>query len=102
MGWYISGWDPTKESEEEDKKKAGERRERARRCYLAGVGRSPVLSDCSTEEEVVKAAGLLRETMTTTLDEHARKLKRWCSWSKPWWCEELKELRKDLGRARRK
>jgi len=39
--------------------------------------------------------------MTATLDEHARK-KHWCSRSKPWWCEELKELRKDLGRARRK
>jgi len=50
---------------------------------------------------VVEAAGLLRETMTATLDEHARK-KRWCLRSKPWWCEELKELRKDLGRERRK
>jgi len=101
MGWDISGWDPAKESEEKDKKKAGERRERAWRCYLVGVGRSLVLSDGSTEEEVVEAAGLLRETMTATLDEHARK-KHWCLWSKPWWCEELKELRKDLGRARRK
>jgi len=82
-GWDISGWDHDKISEEKDKKTAGERRERARRCYLAGVGRSPVLSDGSTEEEVVEAAGLLRETMTAALDEHARK-KRWYSRSKPW------------------
>jgi len=84
-GWDISGWDPTKESKEEDKKKAGERRERARRCYLAGVGRTPILTDDSTKEEVTEAAGLLREAMTVTLDNHARK-KRWCSRSKPWWC----------------
>jgi len=101
MGWDISGWDPAKESEEEDKKKARERRERARRCYLAGVGRTPILTDDSTKEEVTEAAGSLREAMTVTLDEHARK-KRWCPRSKPWWCEELKDLRKELGRARRK
>jgi len=45
------------------------------------------------------AAGPLREAMAVTLDAHARK-KRWCSRSKPWWCEDLRELRKELGRAR--
>jgi len=100
-GWDISGWDPARESEEEEKKKAEGRRAKARECYLAGVGRTPILSDESTKEQVTEAAGSLRESMTMTRDEHARK-KRWCSRSKPWWCEELKELRKDLGRARRK
>jgi len=100
-GWDISGWDPAKESEEEEKKKAEERQRKARECYLAGAGRTPILSDDSTKEEVREAAGSLREAMTVTLDEHVRK-KRWCSRSKPWWCEDLKELRKDLGRARRK
>jgi len=100
-GWDISRWDPTKESEEKEKKKAEERRAKARESYLAGVGRTPILSDESTKEQVTEAAGSLREVMTATLDEHARK-KRWCSRLKPWWCEELKELRKDLGRARRK
>jgi len=100
-GWDISGWDPAKESEEEEKKKGEERRPKARECYLAGVGRTPILSDKSTKEQVTEAAGSLREAMTMTLDEHVRK-KRWCSRSKLWWCEELKELRKDLGRARRK
>ena len=63
------------------------------------MGRTAILSDESTKEQVTEAAGSLREAMTATLDEHARK-KRWCSRSKPWWCEELKELRKGLGRAR--
>jgi len=100
-GWNISGWDPAKESEEEEKKKAEERQRKARECYLAGAERTLILSDDSTKEEVREAAGSLREAMTVTLDEHARK-KHWCSRSKPWWCEDLKELRKDLGRARRK
>ena len=100
-GWDISGWHPSTENEEEEKKKIEERRARARECYLAGVGRSPTLTDDSTREEVTEAAGSLREAMTVTLDEHARK-KRWCSRSKPGWCEELKDLRKELGRARRK
>jgi len=34
-GWDISGWYPTRESEEEEKK-AEERRARARECYLGG------------------------------------------------------------------
>jgi len=100
-GWDISGWDPAKESEEEEKKKVEGRRAKARESFLVGVGRTPILSDESTKEQVTEAAGSPREVMTATLDEHARK-KRWCSRSKPWWCEELKELRKGLGRARRK
>jgi len=63
------------------------------------VDTTPILSDGSRTEEVVVAAGPLREAMAVTLDEHARK-KRWCSRSKPWWCEDLRELRKELGRAR--
>ena len=63
--------------------------------------RTPILSDDSLRDEVVEPAGSLREAITVTLDEHVRK-KRWCSRSKPWWCEDLKELRKELGRARRK
>jgi len=100
-GWDISGWDPTKENEEEEKKKAEERKAKARECYMGMVGRTPILSDDSTTDDMVKEAGALREAMTMTLDEHARK-KRWCSRSKPWWNADLRELRKDLGRARRK
>ena len=90
-GWDISGWDPAKESEEEEKKKTEERRRRARECYLAGVGRTPILTDDSTKEEVMEAAGSLRKAVTVTLDKHTKK-KHWCSRSKPWWCEELKDL----------
>jgi len=43
----------------------------------------------------------LREAMVGTLNSHAR-AKRWCSRSKPWWTEELAELLKQLGRARRR
>ena len=100
-GWDISGWDPTKESKEEEKKMAAERRAKARECYVGMVGQIPILSDDSATEDMVKVAGALRETMTLTLDEHVRK-KRWCSRSKPWWNADLRELKKDLGRARRK
>jgi len=100
-GRDISGWDPTKESENEEKEKAENRRERVRECYVGLVERTPILSDGSGTEEVVVVAGALRKAMTVTLDEHARK-KRWCSRSKPWWCEDLRELRKELERVRRK
>jgi len=100
-GQDISGWDPAKMSEEEEKRKAEERRRKTRECYLAGSGRTLILSDSSKKEEVTEVVGSLREAITVTLDEHARK-KRWCSQSKPWWCEDLKKQRKDLGRARRK
>jgi len=37
-GWDISGWDPAKKSEEEEKRKVEERQRKARECYLAGWG----------------------------------------------------------------
>jgi len=100
-GWDITGWDPTKADGEEDQKKARERRENARKCFVGMVEGTPILTDESTREEATTAAEALRVAMTVTLDEHGRK-KRWCSRSKPWWNADLKELRKDLGRARRK
>jgi len=63
-GWDISQWYPAKESGEEDRKKVEERRMRARECYLAGVGRTPILSDESTKEQVAEAAGSFREAIT--------------------------------------
>ena len=38
--------------------------------------------------------------MTATLNEHARH-RRWCSRSKRWWNDELRDLRATLGRAKR-
>jgi len=84
-GWDISGWDPTREDDPEEKKKAEERRKKARELYLVLAGRTPTLSDTSSPEEVEEAAEALREAMTATLDQFARK-KRWCARSKPWWC----------------
>jgi len=98
-GWDISSWDPEKEKQEEGRKKAEELRGKARECYLQGVGRTPILTDSSSREEVTEAAGSLREAMTATLDEYVRK-KRWCSRSKPWWNADLRVLRKELGKAR--
>ena len=51
-------------------------------------------------EEVDKAAVGLKEAMTGTLDQLARK-KRWCSRSKRWWSEDVKQLRHELGTVRR-
>jgi len=51
-------------------------------------------------EEVDKAVARLKEVMTGTLDQLARK-KRWCSRSKCWWSEDVKQLWHELGRARR-
>jgi hypothetical protein len=73
----------------------------ARDCYVEMASETPILSDVSTTDEVVTAAGALREAITIILDQHARK-KRWCSRSGPWWNADLRELRKDWGRARRK
>jgi hypothetical protein len=100
-GWDISGWDPALAEDQEEKEEAQRRREKAWESYMRMAGQTPILSDESTVEEVVLAAGALREAMTATLDGHARR-KRWCTRSKPWWNEDLKDLRKELGRARRK
>jgi len=54
--WDISWWDPAKESEEKEKKKVEERRAKARESYLAGAGRTPILSNESTKEQVTEAA----------------------------------------------
>lgn len=84
-----------------------ELRGKARECYLRGWDCTPILTDSSTRNEVAVADGALREAMTSILDGYVRK-KQWCSrskqWysrSKPWWNEDLRVLRKDLGRARR-
>ena len=39
--------------------------------------------------------------MVETLDRHAKQ-RRWCTRSKRWWTEELRELKKALAKARRK
>ena len=73
----------------------------AQQCFLRAGNKTAVLDDTSSAEQLEKAAVALKEAMVGTLDEHARR-KRWCSRSKPWWTEDLAELRRELGRERRR
>ena len=97
--WDISGW-TTGGKSGEAREAAERKRAEAREVYLRAGSRTPLLNDDSTVEEVDTAAAGLKEAMTGTLDELARK-KRWCSRSKRWWSEDVKQLRHELGRARR-
>ena len=43
----------------------------------------------------------LRSAITETLERHAKQ-RHWCTRSKRWWTDELRNLRKTLARVRRK
>jgi len=98
-GWDISGWDSTGKSEEEQTA-IWEKKVAAQQYFLRAGGKRGVLDNTSSAEQVEEAAVALQEAMVGTLNSHARR-KRWCSRSKPWWTEDLAELRKELGRERR-
>jgi hypothetical protein len=98
-GWDISGW-MTVGKTGEAREVAERKRAEAREVYLQAANRIPTLDDNSTVEEVDMVAAGLKDAMTGTLDELANK-KRWCSRSKRWWSEDLKQLRQELGKARR-
>jgi hypothetical protein len=98
-GWDISGWMTTGKLGEA-REVAERKRAEAREVYLRTANWTPLLNDESTVEEVDTAAARLKEAMTGTLDELAKK-KRWCSRSKRWWSEDLRQLRRELGNARR-
>jgi len=98
-GWDISGWSGAGKSEEEQKA-TREKEVAAQQCYLRSGKETAALDDTSSVEQVEEAAVALWEAIVGTLNSHAR-AKRWCSRSKPWWTEELAELQKQLGRARR-
>jgi len=98
-GWDISGW-MTAGKSGEAREVAERKRAEAREVYLRAANRTLLLNEESTVEEVDTAAAGLKEAMTGTLDELAKK-KRWCSRSKRWWSEDLKQLRQELGTARR-
>jgi len=98
-GWDISRW-TTRGKTGEAREAAERKRAEVREVYLRAASRIPYLNKDSTVEEVDKAAAGLKEAMIGTLDQLARK-KRWCSRSKCWWSEDVKQLRHELGRARR-
>jgi len=97
--WDVSGW-VTKGKTGEEQKKAEEKAEEAREMFTHLLGQEEGLNDESTATQVDQAALTLRRAMTETLDRHG-KLRRWCTRSKRWWTDELRELRKILGKARR-
>ena len=78
--WDISGWDP--EGKEGEKREAAVGKSaQAQECFQRGCRDSPTLDSDSAQDEVDRAAAMLREAMVGTVDDHAR-LKRWCSRSK--------------------
>jgi hypothetical protein len=80
----------------EPREAAERKRAEAREVYQRAANWTPLLDEDSTVEEVDIAAARLKEAMTGTLDELATK-RRWCSRSKRWWSEDLKQLRQELG-----
>jgi hypothetical protein len=98
-GWDISGW-MTVGKTGEAREIAVRKRAEVREVYLQAANRIPTLDDNSTVEEVDIVAAELKDAMTGTLDELAKK-KRWCLRSKRWWSEDLKQFRQELGKARR-
>ena len=99
-GGDIKGWDPSGK-DEEGQAAARKKTAAAQQCYLQAVGKTEVLDDECTIAQLDEVAAALGQAMVGTLDEHARR-KRWCSRSRPWWTEDLAELRKELGRERRR
>jgi hypothetical protein len=98
-GWDISGW-MTAGKSGEAREVAERNRAEAREVYLWAANRTALLGKDSMMEEVDAAAAELKEVMTGTLDELAKR-KRRCSTSKRWWSDHLKQLRQELGQARR-
>jgi hypothetical protein len=99
-GWDISGW-TTAGKFGEARKTPERKRAEAREAYLRAANRTPLFDEDSRVGEVDTVAAGLEEAMMGALDELAKK-KRWCSRSKRWWSEDLKQLRQELGNARRK
>jgi len=98
-GWDIAGWS-NKGKAEEDRKEAEKKAEQARTTF-AQLTRHILINDESTEGEIEEVAIALRSAMTETLERHAKQ-RRWCTRSKRWWTDELRDLRKILARVRRK
>jgi hypothetical protein len=99
LGWDISGR-MTAGKTGEAREVAERKRAEVREVYLRAANRIPRFDNDSSGEEVDTAAVGLKEATAGTLDELAKR-KRWCSRSKCWWSEELKQLRQELGKARR-
>jgi len=95
-GWDISGWEG-RGKEEEERKKAEEKARQVRDTFLQLMGHTRLVDE-STKEQISGMADRPRAAMTETLDRHAVQ-KRWCSRSKLWWTDELRDLRKTLGRV---
>jgi len=98
-GWDISSWS-TRGKPEKERKEVERKAEQARATFNQ-LTRHISLNDESTEDKIEESAIALRTAMTETLEWHAKQ-RCWCTRSKRWWTDELRDLRKILGRSRRK
>jgi len=99
IGWDIASWS-TRGKSEEERKEAQKKAEQARSTF-AQLTRHISINDKSTEGEIEESVVALRSAMTETLERHVKQ-RRWCTRSKRWWTDKLRDLRKILARARRK
>jgi len=96
-GWDPSGWDLRGCSEEEAEIHKTKREMAAREWREASANRPlQTLIAESFEEEVA----WIRRIIETILDKYARR-KRVCALSERWWTQEIADVRKEVGRAKR-
>ena len=86
-GWNIDMLDP-------------ETLEKAKEEYLSRAIYRPLIDYNSQKEDLENEAAWLEETLTETLDKHAKPI-RITAYSKRWWNPEVKEARFQYAKARR-
>ena len=96
-GWNLPEFKRTDGTPEEQEKRKEARGEAKRQWEDAAERRGLA---AATKEGVEEEARWIRDTAASILDEFAKP--RWvCLRSKSWWADEISELSKQLGRARR-
>jgi len=96
-GWNLREFKWTDGTPEEQEKRKKARTEARSMWENAAALRGPAVG---TKEGVSEEAGWIRDTATNILDKFAV-LRRVCMRSKRWWNDEIAELGKELGKARR-
>ena len=74
--------------------------EKAKEEYLSRAIYRPLIDYNSQKEDLEYEAAWLEETLTKTLDKHAKPI-RITAYSKRWWNSEVKEARFHYAKARR-
>jgi len=96
-GWDLKEFKRTDGTEEEQKRRKEVRAEAREQWKEAAAQRGPAEA---TEEGVTAEARWIRDTAANILDKFT-KPRRMCMRSKRWWNQEITDLRKELGKARR-